>query len=202
MIKHGRWAWVPVLAGPTPALAHSPVPGFEGFYIGLIHPFSTPSQALLMVSSALLVGGFASDKARWPLLAFAVLSLFGLLIGQQIAEIDPYLFALTAATCAFAALAPGKITPLAIGVLAAAGFLIGQVSIPDGGPFKDRLFTMSGSIIGANLGLLYLFGLVHVARQRYTWPWVDIAFRVVAAWVGAISLVMLALGYAQVTQVG
>ena len=198
MKRSWRLAWLAVLAGPTPAFAHSPVPGFEGVYVGLIHPFSTPSQALLMIGSSLLVGGFSTERARWLLLGFLIASLVGLAVGPRIPDIDPYLFALAFVACAFAALVPGRLMLLAIASLSFGGFLIGQVSIPDDGPTRDRLFTMLGSMIGANVGLLYLFGIYLVIRERFTWPWVGVAFRVVAAWLGAIASLMLALRYAQV----
>lgn len=189
-----RLAWLPLAVGATPVHAHSPVPGIEGFYVGLLHPFSTPAQALLMVGLALLAGWVALDKVRWLLGVFLVASFAGLLLGPQIANLDPYLFAMAFASCALAALAPGKLVPLAVVFAGIGGYLIGEVSIPDEGPARDRIITMSGSIIGANLGLLYIVGVSHIIRERYTWAWVEIAFRVIAAWLGAVALLMFALG--------
>ncbi|MEM1050059.1 MAG: HupE/UreJ family protein [Pseudomonadota bacterium] len=193
-----RLAWLPVAAAATPAHAHSPVPGIEGFYVGLLHPFSTPSQVLLMVGLGLVAGAFATERARWLLAGFLVASFAGLIFGPGILDLDPLLFAMAFATCALAALAPNKLAPLAITLLGIGGYLIGKASIPDDGPMRDRLFTMSGSIVGANLGLLYLYGFNTIVRERYTWDGVGIAFRVIAAWVGAIALLMLALGFVDV----
>lgn len=193
-----RFAWVPLAVGAEPALAHSPVPGIEGFYVGLLHPFSTPSQALLMLGLGFLVGSFAAERARWLLADFLVASLVGLVLGLRLANLDAALFAAAFAICALAALFPGKLIGLAIAFVCLGGFLIGDASVPDDGPMRDRLFTLSGSIVGANLGLIYLFGGALWIRGRYTWPWVGIAFRVAAAWLGAISLLMFALGFADV----
>ncbi|MDW3223916.1 MAG: HupE/UreJ family protein [Paracoccaceae bacterium] len=191
-------AWVPLAVGPSQAYAHSPVPGIEGFYIGLLHPFSTPSQFLSMVGLALLVSSFELKMARWLLTVFLTGSLMGLMVGQQLSEPDPALFAVACAICVLAALSPGRLALLAVGLVGIGGYLIGVASIPDDGPTRDRLFTMSGSFVGANLGLLYLFGIIIFIRERYIWSWVGIAFRVVAAWVGTIALLMLALAFTRV----
>lgn len=187
-----------VVAVASPAYAHSPVPGIEGFYIGLLHPFSTPSQALLMIGLGLLAGGFDVGKARFLLGAFLISNLVALIVGLGIENIDASSFTVAFCACALAALFPGKPAYLALALVAIGGFLIGEASIPDDGPMRDRLFTMSGSMAGANIGLIYLFGIIHVARERYTWPWVAIAFRIAAAWLGAIALLMLALGVADI----
>lgn len=188
-------AWSVCLA-PAPALAHSPVPGLEGLYVGLLHPYSTPAQAVTILSAALLSGSFPADKARWLVLGFLAASLIGLMIGPVIDDLSVGLFACALAISVLAAMQPGKVWPLAAAAIAIGGAVIGQASLPDPGPVRDRLFTMSGSIIGANLGLLYLFGLVHVLRKRNDAAWLPIAFRITAAWIGAVSLVMLALTYA------
>lgn len=189
-----RWAWLPLAVGATPVQAHSPVPGIEGFYVGLLHPFSTPAQTLLMVGLALLAGGVGVEKVRWLLGAFLITSFAGLLLGPRIAELDPPMFAMAFACSALAALVPDKLVPLAVVFAGIGGYLIGEVSIPDEGPARDRIITMSGSVIGANLGLLYLFGVSYIIRERYKWAWVEIAFRVIAAWLGAVALLMFALG--------
>ena len=193
-----RLLWLPLLVAAGPAYAHSPVPGIEGFYVGAAHPFSTPSQALLMFGLGLMAGSFAAEKVRWILTGFLFATLIGLIFGPRDANIDTIMFAMAFITCAFAALFPGKLAALAIVLVCIGGLLIGVVSIPDDGPMRDRLFTMSGSIVGANIGLLFLWGISDVVRERYKWPWIGIAFRVVAAWLGAIALLMLALGFAEV----
>ncbi|MDJ0991994.1 MAG: HupE/UreJ family protein [Dinoroseobacter sp.] len=192
-------AWFPVVIAASPACAHSPVPGLEGFYTGMLHPFSTPSQLLVMVGLGLLVGAFAVKSARWLLCGFLVGTFAGLLMGPLIPDIDPIMFALAFAACCLVALIPGRLMLIAIALAITGGYLIGEASIPDEGPTRDRLFTMSGSIVGANVGLLYLFSIVDFVRSRCVWPWVGVAFRVIAAWLGAISLMMLALGSVEPT---
>lgn len=193
-----RCAFLAVAIGATPVHAHSPVPGIEGFYTGLLHPFSTPAQALFLVGLSLLAGVLTAASARWLLGGFLIASLAGLFLGPHFDDVDPVLFAMASVAGAMAALAPGKLVPVTVILAAVGGYLIGEISIPDDGPTNDRVITMSGAIVGANVGLLYLFGVNNVIRERYTWGWVGIAFRVLAAWLGAVALLMFALGYAAV----
>lgn len=188
--------WLPLVLVAAPAYAHAPIPGIKGFYVGLLHPFSTPSQALLMLGMGLLAGFFVVDKARWFLSTFLGATLLGVFFGSADWELDPALYATSILACLLAALVPGKLTPIAVFLTAVGGVLIGIVSITDAGLTQDRVITMSGSIVGANIGLLYLWGFTHFVQDQYTWPWVMIAFRVAAAWIGAIALLMLALYFA------
>ncbi len=197
MNKYTLFACIPLALLAGPALAHSPVPGIKGFYVGMIHPFSTPPQALLMIGLGLVAGGFTADKAQWLLASFLAASVGGLILTPGFEELDAGMFAIAFLACSFAALFPGKLLVPVIVLVGVGAFLIGDASVPDDGPARDRLFTMSGSMVGANFGLLYLFCICLLARERIQKPWVGIAFRVVAAWLGAISLLMLALGFAE-----
>ncbi len=194
-----RLAWLPFVFAAGPAFAHAPIPGLKGFYIGLLHPFSTPSQALLMIGIGLLVGSFSVERTKLFLGAFLTVSLLGLFFGSAVLELDIAMYCVAVAACSFAALVPGRLMPLAVAITVVGAFLIGSVSIPDAGPTRDRVITMSGSIVGANIGLLYLWGITHFLKERFTWAWVGIGFRVAAAWLGAIALLMLALEFADAT---
>ena len=169
-----------------------------GFYTGLLHPFSTPAQALVMVGLGLVAGRFGAARAWMFLGAFLIASLAGVWIGSADLLPEWAYYGVAVMACAMAALVPGKGAPLALGVTVAGAALIGVASIPDAGPTSDRVITMTGSIVGANVGFLYLFGATHFIETRYPFDWVRIALRVLAAWLAAIALVMLALGYAQV----
>ncbi|WP_425045524.1 hypothetical protein [Primorskyibacter sp. S87] len=190
--------WLPLVLAAGPVHAHAPIPGIKGFYVGLLHPFSTPSQAVLMLGLGLLVGGFAVAKVRWFLGAFLVFSVLGVVFGSANLGLDAALFSAAVAACSLAALAPGRLMPLGVVLTAVGAVLIGFVSIPDAGLQRDRVITMSGSLVGANIGLLYLWGFTYFVKQRLLWPWVGIGFRIAAAWVAAIALLMLALGLAAV----
>ena len=172
------------------------MPGLEGFYVGLLHPFSTPGQALVIVALGLLLGGFEPARAKSAFPVFLIITLLGLWLSIGYEALDTLLFATAFAAATLAALAPSKVLGLALILTGVGGLLIGDSSVPDAGSWRDRLFTMSGSYVGANIGLLYLFGMCLFVRERISHQWVSIAFRVAAAWVGALSLLMLALGFA------
>lgn len=163
--------------------------------MGLLHPFSTPAQSLLMAASGLLVGSFSADKAGVPLIGFVLATLAGTVIWSLLEDLDPLLFSIACIISAVVALRPGTLRPLAIALAIAGGVLIGMASVPDPGPVRDRAFTLSGSIVGASIGLVYIAGLSILVRQRYQAQWVGIALRVLAAWVATIALLMLALSW-------
>ncbi|MEE4189623.1 MAG: HupE/UreJ family protein [Roseobacter sp.] len=181
----------------APAQAHSPVPGIEGFYTGLLHPFSTPSQALLMFGLGLFTAGLAQSTIRLSLGAFLATTSASVIGGIWLEDTDTPLFAVAVLVCALAAVSPRVPLPAAVILLVFAGLLIGLVSIPDPGPVRDRIITWAGAFVGANIGLLYITGGVIFLKDRFHQAWLTIAFRVLAAWLGAIALVMLALSFAQ-----
>ena len=189
------------LVGIAPAHSHSPVQGIDGFYTGLLHPFSTPAQAALMASLGLLVSRYAiTNKAwHWLPLAFLAFILSGLVFGSPPDLLDPALFIATFVTGVATAIAPQRLLALAFPFVACGGLLIGMASITDAGPQGDRLITMSGSVVGASLGLWYIFACIRLTKDRFTWGWVDIGFRVTAAWLCAIALIMLALWYTAIS---
>ncbi|MDW4498849.1 hypothetical protein R5H30_12710 [Sulfitobacter sp. D35] len=193
MIRAKWFVRLAAVAGPAPACAHSAPPGLEGFYVGLVHPLSTPAQALLMLGLGFLVGGFPASKARAHLGVFSLALLVGVFAGGLLDRLELATYGAAVAACSLAALWPGRAMAPAVALAAAGGLLIGMASIPDAGARMDRVLSMTGSVIGASLGLLCLLGSVRFVRDRYTQSWVDIAFRIAAAWLGAISLVMLAL---------
>ncbi len=189
-----RWlSCLALVAWPVPAHAHSSVPGIEGFYTGLLHPLSTPPQALLMLGLGLMAGGFDNKQARWPLGVFMAAMFIGLLISGVLEQTDIAMFATACVACALSALATGRHLLAAVAVAAVGGICIGAVSLSDPGQLRDRVITTLGAIVGANIGLLYIFVGQHFLRERYSWTWVTIAFRIAAAWIGAVSLLMLAL---------
>lgn len=194
ILKHTLW--LPVLLAATPAYAHAPVPGLKGFYVGLLHPFSTPTQALMLLGLGLLIGSFATSKGLLFLASFCALSLLGVLTGSTAWALDSALLVMAITTCTLAALIPGRALPLGVLLSAVSGYLIGVMSIPDPGPLSDRLFTITGALFGANIGLLYLWGARNLIPARFAYAWVPLAFRITAAWLGAIALLMLALSAA------
>jgi hydrogenase/urease accessory protein HupE len=195
--RHAPCAALALCASAGPAAAHSPLPGVEGFYAGLLHPLSTPDQAVALLATGLMLGGFAMRRRR-PAFGAVTLGLAtgmatGLALGTPTSDPAPWLFGFATLAAALAALAPGRALPLAALLSLGAGTLVGWASLPDAGLPRDRAFTMAGSVTGAALGLLYLAGGLDLLRDRLRAPWLAIALRVLAAWIAAIAFLMLAL---------
>lgn len=183
---------------PDPAAAHAPIPGWEGFYVGLLHPVTSPGQVAALIALGLVFG------QRWPGrfgLAWAMLTvacLIGILLGQMglpIETADLGLLALAVVTGTLAALWPAA--PLVLGVAAAAvaGILIGLASTPDPGALRATVITLAGSLVGAVLALLYAAGGFGWLHERATMAWARIGFRITAAWTAAIAALLLALRF-------
>ncbi|WP_306147199.1 MULTISPECIES: hypothetical protein [unclassified Roseibium] len=184
-----------VLVSTGAVQAHSPVPGIEGFYVGLLHPFSSPAQILLILSAGLLIGGFPRDRVRWLLAAFLGCSFAGLFwSGGEVSDALAYTVAI--ATSALAAASANRIFPAAAICVAIAGLLLGTMSVPDGGLWWDSFVTMTGSLAGLNILMLYLSGCVVVLNERVQWAMLPVAFRIAAAWIAAVSSMMLAIQFA------
>ncbi|XYK81029.1 MAG: hypothetical protein ROO70_02160 [Labrenzia sp.] len=182
------------------AQAHSPVPGIEGFYVGLLHPLSSPAQILLILSAGFLIGGFPRDRVRWLLAAFLGFSVAGLFwSGGNVSDALAYSIAI--ATSAPAAASANRFFPAAAVCVAIAGLLLGAMSVPDGGLMWDRFVTMSGSLAGLNILMLYLSGCVVVLKERVQWAMLPVAFRIAAAWIAAVSSMMLAIQFAPASTV-
>lgn len=177
---------------PSAVVAHTPLPGLEGVYVGLMHPLSTPDQALVLVATALLLGTFALPSLP---LAFGTLILGlvgGLLMGPQGTVNSQWLFAWASFAAAWAALFPGRGLVALGGLTAVSGFGLGWASVPDAGPSLDRIVTMTGSFLGAALAIFYLSGAVEFFLERVQAPWLKLGLRVVAAWVSAVAIMMFA----------
>lgn len=183
---------------PNPAAAHAPIPGWEGFYVGLLHPITSPSQVVALIALGLAFG------QRWPgrfglaWAVFAVACLIGILLGQMglpIETADLGLLALAVATGTLAALWPAAPVVLGVAAAAVAGILIGLASTPDPGALRATVITLAGSLLGAVLALLYAAGGFGWLHERATMAWAKIGFRIAAAWTATIAALLLALRF-------
>lgn len=190
---------------PAPAWAHSPIPGIEGFYVGLVHPLTTPAQIFALLALGVFFGQRRENVAWRAVVAFACAVLAGIALGVSgtpngLAE--PVLLVLALFVGVTAALWPASPVSLGVAAAGASGFLIGLASIPDPGPMRATIVTLSGSFVGASVLLLYCIGGLFWLREKATWSWVPIGFRVAAAWISAIAALLLALQFADTGQIG
>ena len=167
----------------------------EGFYQGLAYPFVTPAQMLLLLALGLLAGGFETERIRWFLAVFLIAMLGGIFAMTVSDAVVVALLGLAVGASALAALAPGRFHPVVLAVMAAGGFLIGAMA-RDPGPWLEQVAVILGTFLGANFGLLLFAVGPDLVKEQAPWSWVPIAFRVAAAWVAAIALLLLALKFA------
>ncbi len=198
---HGTSAGAVALAlalavAPGATQAHSPISGADGFLTGLLHPLSTPDQVLALLALGVLLGLRFSARAVLPWLGFVAGVPVGMGMGQVgplPPGIDTALLLMAAGTASLAALWPTGTTALALAMAGAIGLAIGLASTPGPGPLQATLVMLAGSMLGANLCLLYATGGIGWLRETITHPALAIGLRVLAAWIAAISVLMAAL---------
>jgi hydrogenase/urease accessory protein HupE len=185
---------------PRDAWAHSPLPGIEGFYTGLLHPLTAPEQILALLAVALLLAPMARRHIARAWSALALGTVVGIGLGQielTTGHEPIVLFGLACATASLSALGPTPPAGLGIALAGGAGLLLGIVSTPDPGTVQDTAVTVSGSLVGVTVGLLYAAGGLSWLLDRFRQPAVRVGFRVAAAWVAAIALLMTAFALAE-----
>lgn len=194
-MRRGLGPGAALAAAPGAAAAHSPVPGIEGFYTGLAHPFVEPT---LLVASLAVVFLILQDWPRrfrlgWPVYAATV--AIGLLAARSLGAMVPLDVALlgsAALAAALAAAAGDRATALALPLLALSGLAVGAGALPEPGPVRDVVITAAGTVVGANLGLLVIGGAIDWLRERHDGPVLRIGIRVAASWLAAVALMILA----------
>jgi hydrogenase/urease accessory protein HupE len=185
---------------PDVALAHSrPVPGLEGFYLGMAYPLSAPPQLLALLALGLLLGQGWPQKFIIAWRAFAVAAIAGLTLGvagygHSLGERALLVIALAASS--LAAIAPSWVIVPCTLFAGAGGLFLGMVSTPDAGPLGAMITTIIGTYVGANLALFYASGGIGWLRDRFNKLWARIGLQIIAAWTAAISCLMLALNIA------
>ena len=175
--------------------AHGVGEGLGGFSGGFLHPLLEPAHLMAVVTLALLIGqrGFAATQpAMWTFAAGLAAGLFAAAAGWT--QGSP-IGALVAAAATGALVAIGKPWPrLVYGLVAlAAGAAIGLASMPEGSTPREATPALIGTFFGACIWVAD--GALLAARIRQ--PWGLILVRVVASWMTAGALLVLALRIAR-----
>lgn len=175
------------------ALAHSPLPGVEGLYLGFFHTATTPQYLICTVALGVLLGFSGADVARGAWAGFAVTLGAGLVLSfLNLERVDPGMFSLLV-TLAIAIACLIATTPWLTRVLAVlAGGVIGMGSAPDPGPATAIAATITGTFLGTNFMLVVLFAVTDRVRERLPAAWMALGVRVLGAWAAAMSVLMLA----------
>jgi len=181
-----------LLATPELAFAHFPIKGINNFYNGLLHPLFVPSHLLLLVASGLCIGQQEIITMRKALGGFCACTAIGILASGFVADVrfEPFLLGSAAVLSIFVSLNLG-IKPygcLAIGALA--GLLIGFDSAQETLSGTNKLLSLVGTFIVANLLFLYLIGLTDFCKRK---AWQRVGVRIIGSWTAASALMVLAL---------
>jgi urease accessory protein len=180
-----------LFALPATAWAHSPIEGVDGFYAGLLHPLAVPSQLLVLMSLALVLGGHGLVAYRSGMLAFLAALVLALLLGLIAPSLDygPALLvcALLAAGLAMAAvpLGPGQ-----VGLMGALGGML--LGIDTGAEQAGDPLLIYGACTGLALVTVIASDLV----LRCDRAWQRLARRVLGSWLAASAILGLAFAFA------
>lgn len=171
------------------AYAHSPVAGMNHFYSGMVHPVLVPAHVIALAVSGLWIGlGPGDDKTHITLLGAAAV---GLILGIFVTLPAMEQFVLTLATVMAIAVALHWLGPSAVrlGVVACLGVLLGLDSKPDGLSGSQLWISLGGTWLTIALIVAAMILLCQVAVRS----WQRIALRVIASWLAASALVVVAL---------
>jgi hydrogenase/urease accessory protein HupE len=191
-----RWSFLLLaLCWPGPAFAHSSVPGIQGIYWGMLHPFTSGPQILALFGLALLIQQHIPD-AEDVFHSFWAACLVGAgaaFLGPS--GFDPEMILTLAAIIAGVLVASAIRLPLLahLALSICCGLLIGYLSWPDPGGTGDMMLTTLGAIIGAVLAIILVAGGIETLSQATKWPWLPIAVRIAGSWTAAISVLLGAL---------
>lgn len=178
---------------PSPALAHGDLERLAPFYAGMLHPLLVPPQVVALLALGLVLGQCGMARGRDGLTAL----LAGLLLGLWVSERQPADLSLALlavglglALCAVLArpLPPHWRWALGAGV----GLAVGLGSAPEVAPATARWAWLAGSATGAFACCAVVAALADSAQARAP-RWPAIGIRVVASWLAASSLLVLAL---------
>jgi len=166
-------------------LAHAVLSGAGDFLNGLLHPLASPPNLLLLGALGLALAQFRPLLLRGALLTF----LAGLLVGSMslASHLTPAILSGVTLLIALAVVAGVSVNSITKSILAGLSGLALSMDLLGPPP------TMSGTA-GAILGLiLATTAVAFYVSLRPNRPWADIGIRVLAAWIAAISILLVAM---------
>jgi len=179
---------------PHIALAHSPIKGIGDLLNGIIHPLLVPAQVLIILALGLWYGQHKSANKKISVLIFLLATIIGLATSGFFVSYDMSAFLLVGASVLGLLIITGVSLPQVIytllGVLS--GFIIGLDSSSEGLVSKAKIVSLFGSGVGIYFMLLYAMALSESLSNKH---WQVIAVRIMASWLSASALMVLALGF-------
>ncbi len=182
---------------PQIASAHSPVKGIGDFLNGMLHPLLVPAQVLILLALGLSYGQHQPSKQKTLVLLFLLATISGLAVSgfNPLINSDNLALLLLISTAILGLLIISNLSlpqPVFIVLGLVAGFLTGLDSAQETLTGKAKLAALFGSGVGIYFLLLYAMALSESLSKKH---WQTIAVRVLASWVSASALMVLALHF-------
>ena len=175
-----------------PLLAHSPINGIGNFYNGFLHPFFIPSHIMLILANAVFLGQYGVKNIQTPLYFFVFSTMFGLIFSlfSSDIKIETFILFLSTIIGLIVALNYKKSILLYIMLSLLSGFMLGIDSTQEKLILRDKIIALIGSFISIALLFSSVIVLSDYLNKK---KWQQIAIRIFGSWIGAISIMVLAL---------
>jgi urease accessory protein len=181
-----------LLAGTTPAWAHSPIMGIGGVFGGVLHAVLIPEHGMSLLALGLVLGQQPWKLRRVGVLVFIVTLACGLVaaalaIGESLAA-DVLLTATgVLGLLVAAAWAPPPVVGWSLAAIA--GLTIALDSRPEVTSGEEAVRMLVGSGLGAAIVLAIVSGISFRLRGQAQL----IVSRVLGSWIAAIAILVLSL---------
>ena len=179
---------------PEIALAHSPIKGIGFFLNGVLHPLLVPAQVIAIVALGLLYGQHQEDKNKKSVLVFLMAIIAGLILTGLFITPDVSILLLIVATIIGLIVVIGLTLPQTMYIILAVtvGFIVGLDSAQTDLDTRSTIVSLFGSGVGIYFLFLYSMALSESLTHR---QWQKIAVRIMASWLCASALMVLALRF-------
>ena len=179
-------------ASPCAAHAHAAVVGIGGFPGGLIHPLLVPAHGLFLVALGLMASQQDAGQRRLLFAVFVAAAATAVMaVTFAVATSEADLVVLAAAGFAGLLAAAGRplqpVVPAAVAASGSAALVLD--SVPPVISTGETLQALTGTALAAILALAIVAGIA--ANPKHHWQ--RIGIRILAAWVAAVSALVLAL---------
>jgi len=181
---------------PQLALAHSPIKGIGSFLNGMLHPLLVPAQVLVILALGLWYGQHQPAENKSSVLIFLFATITGLVVSNFSITDDVSLLLLIGATViGLIVVSDIKVPPvfyIFLGI--SAGFMVGLDSAQEALSGKEKVISLFGSGVGIYFLLLYAMAISETLSVKH---WQIIAVRVIASWLSASAMMVLALNFSR-----
>ncbi len=181
---------------PQIALAHSPIKGIGYFLNGMLHPLLVPSQVITIIALGLLYGQHTADKNKKSVLIFLMAIIAGLAYTGIFVTPGVSILLLVIATLIGLIIISGLTLPQAVYIVLAVvvGCIVGFDSAQVDLDTKSTIVSLFGSGVGIYFLFLYSMALSESLTRK---KWQIIAVRIIASWLCASAIMVLALSFSQ-----